>query len=707
MAECLPECMENSTLQVELEILESIYLDELQVEHDDSGNPRRVEITLHPATADNVEAQFVRLTLSIILPKQYPQELPSLTIQNPRGLSEQQVNSLYKSLQHLAQERQGESMLYEIIELAKDSLTHNNLPSCECAICLYPFHEMDDFTKTECYHYFHCHCLGRYIQHTLDQEPEVTGPVDPGRVETPQNEVVCPMCREPISYDLAGLLSAKPPAINEDKYKPDKAMIKWQADMAKVYKKQQSKGGIIDIEAEKNKFFIKLEAPRREGDSTSDVVSVGTEESQEDPTGGELQAGIGVMATVKTEGISKAGNGEMGATGMGIAETTRLSDRKPQSAGSVPRDEDGKRRGIPGEMEKGQQRRHEGERKVRSAGRGAGRYQARRHSPREGWRDRSKGGERRQYREGRRSPGDGQKMREQDRGGRKSPGDVEKVREQQKKGNEETKLTGKQGVNNERAMKRDGQRPYPPRKGDSRKDDDFDKPEQSIASVADSKGSEQSTRSDKRRDEVRSHPSRSEEPRHGEEAGKKHIKGKGISTRDSRQSQAKSISASDSSQQQEGKKSYQNGFPELRNENRSITSTSSEHCSDRYHNQQYKSREGDHPKKTSNRPRQQDWQRRNRRQQDGRRTDETKKGYDSNKVVDKKQTKPPQMGSRNEKEDRKLNKSDHSAAIEVQSDVRTVSNDKRHDPKPRGPPPGFEKVKKSFTRPPPGFDDFR
>ncbi|KAI8504871.1 NF-kappaB binding [Branchiostoma belcheri] len=593
----------------------------------------------------------------------------------PASTFTQQVDpSLYKSLQHLAQERQGESMLYEIIELAKDSLTHNNLPSCECAICLYPFHEMDDFTKTECYHYFHCHCLGRYIQHTLDQEPEVTGPVDPGRVETPQNEVVCPMCREPISYDLASLLSAKPPAVNEDKYKPDKAMIKWQADMAKVYKKQQSKGGIIDIEAEKNKFFIKLEAPHREGDSPSDVVSVSTEESQEDPTCGELEAGIGVMATVKTEGISKTGNGEKGATGTGITETTRLSDHKPQSAGSVPRDEDGKRKGIPGEMEKGQQRRHEGERK------------------------------RRQYREGRRSPGDGQKMREQDRGGRKSPGDVEKVREQQKKGNEETKLTGKQGVNNERAMKRDGQRPYPP-KGDSRKDDDFSKPEQSISFVPDSKGSDQSTRSDRHRGEVRSHPRGSEQPRHGEEAGKKHIstsnsrersdeksmstrdsqerkeeKGiiasdsrdplgkdvsskdsreqkeeKGISTRDSReQREEKGIIASDSRQQpgkdisigdsreQQGRKSYQNGFPEPRNENRSITSTSSEHRSDRHHNQQsYKGREADHPKKTQNRPRQQDWQRRNRRQQDGRRTD------------------------------------------------------------------GFEKVKKSFTRPPPGFDDFR
>ncbi|XP_066301437.1 protein starmaker-like [Branchiostoma lanceolatum] len=892
MAECLAECMENSTLQVELEILESIYLDELQVEHGDSGSPSRVEITLHPATADNVEAQFVRLTLSIMLPTDYPQELPSVAIQNPRGLSEQQVNSLYKSLQHMAQERQGESMLYEMIEFAKDSLTHNNLPSCECAICLYPFNDMDDFTKTECYHYFHCHCLGRYIQHTLDQEPEVKGPVDPGRVETPQNEVVCPMCREPINYDLAGLLSAKPPAINEDEYRPDKAMMRWQADMARVYKKQQSKGGIIDLEAERNKFFIKLETPRPEEDAPSDVLPVGTELPQEDPTGTDVEggmAGIGVMAAVKTVGLGKTGNGERGATGTDITETSRPLDRKPRSAGFVPRD--GK---ILGEMEKNQQR-HEGERKVRSAGRGTGRYQGRRHSPRDGWRDRSKGGERRQYREGRKSPRDGEKVK------------IE-VKDRLDRGNEE----GKQAMNTKPVGKRDEQRFYQPRetkKGDSKTDDDFTKPEQLITFITGHKSSDQSNRSDRARGDVRTPPNRHVQPREGEEAEKRkdistsdtreRQEKKDISTRDSRErpekeyirtsdrrerqekkdistsdrrerpekeytrtsdrrerpekdyirtndrrerpekdyirtndrrerqekkgistsdrrerpekeytrtndrrerqekkdistsdrrerpekeytrtsdrrerpekdyirtndrrerpekdyirtndrrerqekkdistsdrrerpekeytrtndrreqpekdyirtndrrerQEKKGISTSDSRERHE--KSYQNGFPEPKNEHRTITSESSECHSERYHDQQFKGREGDRPKKTQNRTRQQ-----NRSQQEGRRADDEKKNDKHNTVVDKKQTHPSQPGNRNEKEDRKWNKSDHPAAKEVTHEARTVTSDKRHDLNPRRPPPGFEKVnfKKGFTRPPPGFDDVR
>lgn len=29
-----------------------------------------------------------------------------------------------------------------------------------------PVQEGEAFTKTSCYHYFHCHCLGRYASHS-------------------------------------------------------------------------------------------------------------------------------------------------------------------------------------------------------------------------------------------------------------------------------------------------------------------------------------------------------------------------------------------------------------------------------------------------------------------------------------------------------------------------------------------------------------
>lgn len=33
-------------------------------------------------------------------------------------------------------------------------------------LCCFFVQEGEAFTKTSCYHYFHCHCLGRYVSHS-------------------------------------------------------------------------------------------------------------------------------------------------------------------------------------------------------------------------------------------------------------------------------------------------------------------------------------------------------------------------------------------------------------------------------------------------------------------------------------------------------------------------------------------------------------
>lgn len=59
-----------------------------------------------------------------------------------------------------------------------------NTPRCSCVICLYGFDDEDVFTKTECYHYFHSHCLSRYIKYVANQEPVSSHPLaeDPSAV---------------------------------------------------------------------------------------------------------------------------------------------------------------------------------------------------------------------------------------------------------------------------------------------------------------------------------------------------------------------------------------------------------------------------------------------------------------------------------------------------------------------------------------------
>lgn len=188
---------EDWVLPSEVEVLESIYLDELQVMKGNGRSPWEIFITLHPATAEVQDSQFVCFTLVLQVPVQYPHEVPQISIRNPRGLSDEQIHKISQALGHVAKEGLGTAMLYELIEKGKEILTDNNIPHGQCVICLYGFQEKEAFTKTPCYHYFHCHCLARYIQH-MEQELN-TQEQEQQHVVTKQKAVgvQCPVCREP------------------------------------------------------------------------------------------------------------------------------------------------------------------------------------------------------------------------------------------------------------------------------------------------------------------------------------------------------------------------------------------------------------------------------------------------------------------------------------------------------------------------------
>ena len=66
------------------------------------------------------------------------------------------------------------------------------------------------------------------------------------------------MCREPITYDLEQLNSAPKRQDVSIKYQADDEMKKLQRKMARLFQKQKKKGGIIDIEAESNKFLLDI-----------------------------------------------------------------------------------------------------------------------------------------------------------------------------------------------------------------------------------------------------------------------------------------------------------------------------------------------------------------------------------------------------------------------------------------------------------------
>ncbi|XP_036290468.1 E3 ubiquitin-protein ligase RNF25 isoform X1 [Pipistrellus kuhlii] len=258
---------EDWVLPSEIEVLESIYLDELQViKGNGRCSPWEVCITLHPATAEDQDSQYVCFTLVLQVPAQYPNEVPQISIRNPRGLSDEQIHKIAQALGHVAKAGLGTAMLYELIEKGKEILTDNNIPHGQCVICLYGFQENEAFTKTRCYHYFHCHCLARYIQH-MEQELRAQGQdaQEQERQHAAAKQkavgVQCPVCREPLVYDLASLKAAPEPQQPMELYKPNAESLRQREELRRLYQRQQERGGIIDLEAERNRYFISLQQP--------------------------------------------------------------------------------------------------------------------------------------------------------------------------------------------------------------------------------------------------------------------------------------------------------------------------------------------------------------------------------------------------------------------------------------------------------------
>ncbi|XP_020613572.1 serine/arginine repetitive matrix protein 1-like isoform X3 [Orbicella faveolata] len=139
--------------------------------------------------------------------------------------------SILENLRELAEGCLGRPMLYELIEYAKESLTDNNTPSCACAICL-------------------CHF-----------------------------QVECPMCRLPITYDLAELKTVASSAENDEEliYEPSAEIRELQKKMSSLLEKQKRKGGVIDVEQERNKFLIDITSVRQEETSPESEPPTGPE----------------------------------------------------------------------------------------------------------------------------------------------------------------------------------------------------------------------------------------------------------------------------------------------------------------------------------------------------------------------------------------------------------------------------------------------
>ncbi|XP_072128098.1 E3 ubiquitin-protein ligase RNF25 isoform X5 [Mobula birostris] len=315
---------EEGDLGSELEILRSIYLDELKISHDSNRqHPWELSITLHPATADVTESQYVCLTLGLSLTAQYPDIAPSISIWNPRGLSDDRILSIRRELEEEAEAGRGGQVLYQLIEKGKEILTNNNVPFGHCVICL------------------NCFQVG----------------------------VLCPVCREPLTYNLGLLSSAADPSHPLEPYQPDETWVKRWQELQRIYRRQKERGGIIDPQADRDRFLVSLTRPldvmareveRKE--TTATPSPAGPPPQQTDPRAPHPQGSRpfrrprparrghhGTRAPSETQGVRQENEEEV-ETSAEASHTSRLTKPQqeteiekspPQARGPWPRMEGG------------------------------------------------------------------------------------------------------------------------------------------------------------------------------------------------------------------------------------------------------------------------------------------------------------------------------------------------------------------------------
>lgn len=99
----------------ELEALEAILLDGFKVK-DEDGVPV-VETVIHPSTGDQIDQQYVCITLEVVLTPDYPETSPEVILRNPRGLDDRLVSKIHTKIKEKLDGHVGNPIVFELIEV--------------------------------------------------------------------------------------------------------------------------------------------------------------------------------------------------------------------------------------------------------------------------------------------------------------------------------------------------------------------------------------------------------------------------------------------------------------------------------------------------------------------------------------------------------------------------------------------------------------
>ncbi|XP_058459888.1 E3 ubiquitin-protein ligase RNF25 [Malaya genurostris] len=263
----------------EVESLEAILMEDVAISRNDSGFPELIETTVFPTVGDELDSQYVCITLQVLPVSGYPAVKPNIKLKNPRGLDDQIINSIETAVRQKLDECLGQPVVFDLIDIIREHLTESNVPSGQCVICLYGFQEGDEFTKTSCYHYLHSHCLACHLNASKRNYDEELAKMPVWKQkEAKPYQALCPVCREPIDLEVEPLTKCQPPVelVNAPRFELTDELKSLQAQMTRLYLHQKSRGGIIDLDAkEGNVIAIETENANESSKISHNVVNDG------------------------------------------------------------------------------------------------------------------------------------------------------------------------------------------------------------------------------------------------------------------------------------------------------------------------------------------------------------------------------------------------------------------------------------------------
>ena len=115
--------------EMELEALESIYMDDYTLLSKEGTNPAKFQLRVVPvqgAEDKEEDGNWVAVRLLCEYTPLYPSEVPTLTVENEFGLSEKQVEEIRGVSVAAAEENIDQVMIYSIVEAISEWLQENN-----------------------------------------------------------------------------------------------------------------------------------------------------------------------------------------------------------------------------------------------------------------------------------------------------------------------------------------------------------------------------------------------------------------------------------------------------------------------------------------------------------------------------------------------------------------------------------------------------